>query len=1148
MYKLLRQPALFTLGIAILFALIATVSARMGRVPPAAVLQDAATRLQELDVRMGRLAESLTRPLTAEEFHQRYLHGDGDLEGLSVYVREHGWLTYWSDNNPDFTNLPGDSLTDRRLLRLPNGWYYLRTATSGDRTGLVLLEVRSAFAYENQYLRNTFNPVLRIPTTAVDAEGSGAPLVGPDGRTWFRLQWNPDDSRGPLQRIAAALAFLFLCFSCWLGAVRLSRLPAVAAGLVPWALRLAMIGFHWPAALYTAELFSPRYYASSGLFNSLGDFLLHAFVAAGTAYVVYRRMPIARRFRSIPAAAALAAGAISFLAVHELLRGLVLNSRISFNVADIASLDRYTLLAGVSIVLWLTAWVLVLAALARRVAPVRYSDTLGFLLLLGLSGYTAVALQTFNREKELESRKLLAQKIDARQDHVAEYLLQEQLQAISRDAELRKLLDLRFNRNEALRTHIASTNLTGYLSKFEVAVRIFGSDGLQQDSGDTRTLEDFRRAAQELGRPTIAPDLFYLPNESGQLSYIGFVRLTGDTAAAWLALTFDARFFPAGSGFPELFVSGIARESRWPEAYSLARYNRDALVFEYGNYSYAFTPSEFPAGRNDYSLVVRNGFEHLLYRPNAGTLIVVSRPAPKPIDLLTFFSWVFSFAGAILAAAWLAYRVLGPSVLSGTLTRRIQVSVFSLVVLSFVAIGTGTVWYIRQKYAEDQRKSISEQVNGLWLLINEQPSVRQPLSGTSPLPLEPALSRVAANTNIDYNLFDERGQLYYSSQPRIFDQGIVSARMDPEAYLELQEDRRTQFIHRESVGRLRYIAAYAPFTDDRGNITGYLHLPYFEKQNELNQEISGFISALLNIYVLLFALALLFTLLISSRITQPLSVLQEKLAGIRIGRRNEEIAYTGTDEIGALVNEYNRMVAELADSADKLARSERESAWREMARQVAHEIKNPLTPMKLSVQHLQRTVSEGAADAGQVRRVTETLLQQIETLSNIAGAFSDFARMPAAHRIVLDLRTVLRPAVDLFRETPGLRIEYTEPSVECRVLADKDQLIRVLQNLLKNAAQAIPDDRPGLIEVKLEAREGGWEVSVTDNGVGIPESMRDRIFVPNFTTKSGGTGLGLAMVHNIVTQSDGRVGYESREGIGTRFHVWLPEARSENVS
>lgn len=1122
---------------------------RFGSAPPAEVLKEASVRLAELDERMGQLTRELSGPVTSSDFHKRFLHDNGAEDGISVYVREHGWLTDWSDNNPDFINLPPDSLTDRRLLRLPNGWYYLRTAATGDRTVFVLLEVRTAFAYENQYLRNTFNPILGIPESATEVQTAGAELTGPDGRSWFRLEWNTQDTSGPVQRTATLLALLFATIAFWWRAVQLRLLPAILLTLLPWALRLIMITTHWPAALYTAELFSPRYYASSVLFNSLGDFLLNAFMAVGTAFVVYRRVQKAVHIRPVTVIACLFTAVTVLLSMHDLLHGLVLNSRISFNVSDLSSLDRYTLLAGVSVVVWLTALMLVLAALAKMSLPVRYTDTLGFVVLLALSGYTAVAFQKFNREKELETRKLLAQKIDARQDHVAEYLLQEQLLSIPRDQQLKKLLDLQFNRAEAIKTHIATTNLTGYLSKFELSVRLFRSDGVQLDSVDTRTLDEFRRAAVDLGRPTIAPDLYYLPNESGQLAYIGFVRLGSDTAATWLALTFDARFFPAGSGFPELFVSGTARESRWPEAYSLARYNRDALVFEYGSYSYAFTPGEFPTDSSDYTQVVRNGFEHLLYRPSTGTLIVVSRPAPRPIEVLTLFSWVFSFIGGFLAIAWMVYRLTsGQTASTGTLTRRIQVSVFSLVVLSFAAIGTGTVWYIQRKYADDQRKSIAEQVNGLWLLINDQPSVHSPLSGTSPLPFEPTLSRVAANTNIDYNLFDERGQLYYSSQPRIFDQGIVSTRMNPEAFLELQEERRTQFIHRESVGRLRYVAAYAPFTDERGNITGYLHLPYFEKQNELNQEISGFISALLNIYVLLFAIALLFTLLISARITQPLSVLQEKLAGIRLGRRNEEIAYAGTDEIGALVNEYNRLVAELAISADKLARSERESAWREMARQVAHEIKNPLTPMKLSVQHLQRTVSDGTTDAAQVRRVTETLLQQIETLSNIAGAFSDFARMPAAQRVVLDLRNVLRPTVDLFRDSPGLRIDYSEPAQACFVLADKDQLSRVFQNLLKNAVQAIPDERAGLIEVKLEAKDSGWEVSVTDNGIGIPESQRERIFVPNFTTKSGGTGLGLAMVYNIVTQSDGRVGYESTENLGTRFHVWLPEARTETVS
>ena len=198
--------------------------------------------------------------------------------------------------------------------------------------------------------------------------------------------------------------------------------------------------------------------------------------------------------------------------------------------------------------------------------------------------------------------------------------------------------------------------------------------------------------------------------------------------------------------------------------------------------------------------------------------------------------------------------------------------------------------------------------------------------------------------------------------------------MNPGAFFRIKESGLTQFIHPEKAGQLKYIAGYAPFTDHSGNIIAFLNLPYFEKQNELNKEVSVFLSALVNIYVLLFALAVLVTIFISSRITKPLLLIQEKMSGIRLGAINEKISYKENDEIGQLVHEYNRMIDELSVSAGKLAQSERETAWREMARQVAHEIKNPLTPMKLSVQHLHRTFKDkGYGDDQLVDRITATL-------------------------------------------------------------------------------------------------------------------------------------------------------------------------------
>src|SRR3569832_855526 len=213
--------------------------------------------------------------------------------------------------------------------------------------------------------------------------------------------------------------------------------------------------------------------------------------------------------------------------------------------------------------------------------------------------------------------------------------------------------------------------------------------------------------------------------------------------------------------------------------------------------------------------------------------------------------------------------------------------------------------------------------------------------------------------------------------------------MNPEAFLQIAILGKTEFIHDERIGNLDYLSAYIPLKNSNGKLLAYLNLPYFAKQNELEKEISGFLVALINIYVLLFALSILTAIFISNYVTKPLKLIQDKLGNIKLGKANEPIEWQDNDEIGNLVSEYNRMILELSNSADLLAKSERENAWREMAKQVAHEIKNPLTPMKLSLQHLQRTWKDHAPDMEQkMDQVSKTIIDQIDTLSNIATEFS----------------------------------------------------------------------------------------------------------------------------------------------------------------
>ncbi len=238
------------------------------------------------------------------------------------------------------------------------------------------------------------------------------------------------------------------------------------------------------------------------------------------------------------------------------------------------------------------------------------------------------------------------------------------------------------------------------------------------------------------------------------------------------------------------------------------------------------------------------------------------------------------------------------------------------------------------------------------------------------------------------------------------------------------------------------------------------------------------------------------------------------------------------------------MVQELERSAGLLAQSERESAWREMAKQIAHEIKNPLTPMKLNVQHLQRTIAEGKDDPEMVNRISATLIEQIDSLSAIAREFSDFAKMPSARNIRINLVPKLSSLQQLFESSDRAKIHIElGDHQKVYVIADKEQLMRVFINLVKNGLQSIPEGREGVIRIRLQTDSNRMvKISVSDNGKGIPEEIRDKLFQPNFTTKSGGMGMGLAITYNIIRSLGGRIWYDTVLHQGTTFHVELPES------
>ena len=381
----------------------------------------------------------------------------------------------------------------------------------------------------------------------------------------------------------------------------------------------------------------------------------------------------------------------------------------------------------------------------------------------------------------------------------------------------------------------------------------------------------------------------------------------------------------------------------------------------------------------------------------------------------------------------------------------------SIILISFIIIGVSTYMFIKNLNNNKNIDILSEKSMSVVIELQRRLSDTDTMNPDQLNVLSAFLAKLSNVFFTDINVFDIRGNLVSSSRPQIFDEGLISARMNPTAYFQLKMAKKTFFIQKESIGKLEYYSAYVPFYNRDNQAVYYINLPYFAKQSELKKELSTFLMAFVNIYVFFIAISIIIALFVAGRITRPLNIIRDKIGNIKLGSKNEKISWPRQDEIGGLIEEYNRMIDEISESAHLLARSERESAWREMAMQVAHEIKNPLTPMKLSIQYLDKAWKEQAPDWDAIlKRFSKNMVEQIDSLSAIASEFSYFAKMPAPQNEVIDVLPVIESSMAIFSGSDKIKMRLQhEPNETYRIFADKKQVVRVMNNLIHNAVQAI---------------------------------------------------------------------------------------------
>lgn len=897
---------------------------------------------------------------------------------------------------------------------------------------------------------------------------------------------------------------------------------------------------------------------------------------------------------------------LMFLLWHELFSYLILNSNINFETYRILKLSIYSLAGFAAMGLLFLAPYFYLHKIFRiykdfdikSVAPpVVFSSLVLFtgiltgstlilplillylILCLGLfysagksyitfniiiffsvimSLYSVVLITILSESKITENIKIQSVAYSTEVDPQAEYLLLDIWPDLSSDSLLRKMMDVGFFETDDLERisgYLYGAYFNGYWENYTVNIVLCNQyDPLRIGTGK-EVYEDcfsfFEERIGKLGHPVTGTGFYLIDNQKGRPNYLGtlfFETTKKITTGLFIELYRDINVLHVG--YSELLTDKRLKGYSWNEEYSMAKYINGEIVFRTGEFSFPRSDKGYIDPGSDYHIMRANGYELVACR-NGNVTVVIGRPALTVIDIVISFAYLFAF---IFLFSGLVLFVVRPPSFSSlrnlNFRQKLQVSFIGVLLFSFIIVGILVAALITRQYQARHYETVREKLNSVFIEIDNNISAEKEIESgwknSSWSSMNELLIRISNIFNTDINLYDLKGNLIATSRPEIFYRNLTGQRMDNTALATLSGSFLSEYYQKEKIGTLEYISAYMPLYNIDNKLLAYLNLPYFRLQNQLAREISNVIVTVINFTLLLIVITMSLAVIISNRLTLPLRMLSTGLASVELGKKSEHLKYSSSDEIGELVRQYNRMVDELDESARKLANSEREYAWREMARQVAHEIKNPLTPMKLNVQQLLKSWKDNVP--GFEKRLERFCLNQIEyinNLSSIAGEFSSFAKMPGNNPSEVDLQEQLKISLELFKNSANITFRCNWPhGKKIWIFADREHLNSVFSNLIQNAIQSIPPGQEGLIKISLELKDDKVIVAVADNGTGIPEELRMKMFTPNFTTKSSGTGLGLSIAKRYVEMANGRIWFESETGKGSIFYVEYPLLRA----
>ncbi|MES2268000.1 MAG: ATP-binding protein [Bacteroidota bacterium] len=1162
-------------------------------------------------------------------------------KSIWIMVYKNGVLDFWSGAKV----IPSDLNSIKEgcsFIKRPNGYYETIRKTEGNISVVFFITVKNNYPFTNEYLENVFAKDLTIDSNIEIADFTDKNVYAVHDVNNIYL-FSLKLVKGVNHR------FFYFVVSFWLLAIFILLILVnniaiylTNKGHIYWALlfltsfavlfRFVNLYFGWPRFTHELSLFNPKLYASSPVFRSLGDFCINIFFMCWVVIFAYTyRLRLITQVPSKVLSYSILLGSILVLVITStnlltVYYGLVINSKISFDVNNILNLSGFSLIGVLMLcfsylMFFLLGEILLTIAfkldipiiqqllifvagiiITTAVVTYYWEFSLFYLLwmlMIIIRGYaflynnrkitatsfisvvlicaviSSLKLNHFETIKEQELRKVLIHRLEVPDDATADVLFKKIEKDIIVDPLLIEYYKSTDHTSDYLETRLQKTYFDRYLSKYDFEVHEYDNSDQPLSVEKNYSLDVFKDMV--VYSSFKVSTYFYRQNESfGFQSYFAILPvMDGTKKLGTIVVELKSKPLLSTGSFPDLLVDkeikGSVEEFK---NYSFAFYTDNTLIGQSGTYVYSIRNNEFKGELKKYTTQTTQSnkpnfadkfttYSHLLYKPANRNLIVVTQENNvllSTITALTFFFIVLLTFGALTAlirVVWIKLTIFKVSnnrikwSFKLTLDRilyktRIQFSMIFAVVITLVLVGIITFISISAQYQAQQDKLIRAKIIQIAAALEAGKIANYTSNITESSKIQ--FDDLANTYSADISLFDLNGNLLITTQPKIYDYGLLCPQMNGRAFIAMNGMQKSEVVSEEKIGLLKYTAAYAPIRNVKHETIAYLQLPYFANAADYTERIGSLLNIMINVYALVFIAIGLFAVIIARQITAPLNFIQYNLSKTIYGKKNEPIRWDRDDEIGALVKEYNKMIAALENSAQKLAQSERETAWREMAKQVAHEIKNPLTPLKLGLQLLDKSWKDKDPKFDQkFERFSKSFVEQIESLSSIASEFSAFAKMPDTRIERMDIFEVFGKAVTIFKQMDNVTINMQPPTGPFFIGADRDQILRCFNNLLKNAIEATPPERNCVIDINYLVTSKNILFTIKDNGNGIPEGMREKIFEPNFTTKSSGTGLGLAFVKNSIENANGKVWFETTMDIGTTFYLSFPSDSSETV-